>query len=122
MPRKNTPHNQTPNIRYYSIKNLVEGFLEDLGWKLESFKYIVPIDIRDSTQNFLNFPQENLPLPIDIRDSTQNFPNFPQENLSLPKFITPHISQYLRLNNDSHHIINDYIILGIKIKITLKLV
>ncbi|MGD1703965.1 hypothetical protein ACP6PM_29845, partial [Dapis sp. BLCC M229] len=37
-----------------------------------------------------------------------------QENLPLPKFITPLKSQYLRLNYDSHHIINDYIILAQK--------
>ncbi|NES04468.1 MAG: hypothetical protein F6K22_17515 [Okeania sp. SIO2F4] len=57
MSRKNAPQNPTANLRYYSIKNLVEGLLEDLVLKLESFKYIVAIDIKYSTQNFPDFPQ-----------------------------------------------------------------
>ncbi|MGD1703534.1 hypothetical protein [Dapis sp. BLCC M229] len=34
-------------------------------------------------------------MAIGIRESTQNFSDFTQENLPLPKFITPLKSQYL---------------------------
>ncbi|NES04467.1 MAG: hypothetical protein F6K22_17510 [Okeania sp. SIO2F4] len=46
-----------------------------------------------------------------IRESTQNFSNFAQENLSLPKFINPLKHKYLKLNYDSYYGIDDYIIL-----------
>ncbi|MEB3343815.1 photosystem II assembly protein [Okeania sp.] len=72
-------------------KKLVENLAEELGLKLEWFKYITATGIRESQIDFLKYANENLP--------TQ-------------KFITPLKRKYLKLNYNSHYAIDDYIIIA----------
>ncbi|MDJ0520224.1 MAG: hypothetical protein QNJ74_29545 [Trichodesmium sp. MO_231.B1] len=51
-------------------------------------------------------------MAIGIGESTQNFSDFAQENLPLQRFINPLKHQYLKLNYDSNYGIDDYIILA----------
>ncbi len=72
-------------------RKLVEKLVEELGLKLEWYKFIISEGRRVPGNNFASFAKKNL----------------------LPKrFINPLKDKYLRLNYDLHYGIDDYIILA----------
>ncbi|NEP86258.1 MAG: photosystem II assembly protein [Okeania sp. SIO2C2] len=71
-------------------KKLVEKFVEELGLKLEWYKYVTSTGIREYHKDFLKYANEKLP---------------PQ------KYISPLKRQYLGLNHNSNYGLDDYIIL-----------
>ncbi|MDJ0520225.1 MAG: photosystem II assembly protein [Trichodesmium sp. MO_231.B1] len=73
-------------------KNLVEKLVEELGLKLEWYKYITATGTRKDMENFSKFVQ----------------------TLPVLKYMSPLQRKYLEQNYDSHHIIDDYIILAKK--------
>ena len=74
---------------YIQEKNLVEKLVEELGLKLEWYKYLTATGIRESNQDFFKYANENLPLQ---------------------KFISQLKRQYLEQNYNSNYAIDDYII------------
>ncbi len=71
-------------------QNLVEQFVKELDLKLEWYKYITSTGMREELKNFSEF----------------------LKNLPVLKYISPLQRHYLQQNYDSHHIIDDYIILA----------
>ena len=71
-------------------KKLVEKFVEELGLKLEWYKYVTSTGIREPHINFLKYANEKLP---------------PQ------KYMSPLQRQYLRSNHESNYGLDDYIII-----------
>ncbi|MGD1712687.1 photosystem II assembly protein [Dapis sp. BLCC M172] len=71
-------------------KKLVEKLVEELGLKLEWYKYITATGMRKDMENFSKFVQ----------------------TLPVLKYMSPLQRKYLEQNYDSHHIIDDYIILA----------
>lgn len=70
-------------------KKLVEKFVEELGLKLEWYKYVTSTGMREERGNFSKFVK----------------------TLPVLKYMSPLQREYLGQNYDSHHIIDDYIIL-----------
>ncbi|WP_293151418.1 photosystem II assembly protein [Okeania sp. SIO2C9] len=71
-------------------KNLLENLVEELGLKLEWYKYVTSTGIRESHRDFFKYANEKLP--------TQ-------------KYMSPLKRQYLGLNHNSNYGLDDYIIL-----------
>ncbi|WP_240038881.1 MULTISPECIES: photosystem II assembly protein [Okeania] len=83
-------YNMQPKEDIIQEKNLLEKFVEELGLKLEWYKYVTSTGIREYHKDFLKYANEKLP---------------PQ------KYISPLKRQYLGLNHNSNYGLDDYIIL-----------
>jgi hypothetical protein len=74
-------------------KNVIQMFLEELGLRLEWYKYLTSTDKRTSMGG-------------------SEFGKFARENLPEQKYITPLKHQYLRQKFVSNYVIDDYVILA----------
>ena len=76
-------------------RNVIEMLIKELGLKLQWYKYITSTGTREYMENFAEFARENFAVKKDIN---------------------PLKRQYLELNYDSNYAIDDYVILGKRLR------